>query len=63
MASTITDIRTASASILTMGFIRRYAVTPVNLHDRQMLPRLLDPANEHDYVQSDSAYSGEFFED
>ena len=28
------------------GFIRRYAVTPANIHDSQMLPRLLDPENE-----------------
>jgi IS5 family transposase len=45
------------------GFIRRYAVTPANVHDSQMLPRLLDPENEHDYVWADSAYSGECFED
>ena len=45
------------------GFIRRYAVTPANIHDSQMLPRLLDPENEHDYVWADSAYSGECFED
>ena len=41
------------------GFIRRYAVTPANIHDSQMLPCLLDPENEHDYVWADSAYSGE----
>ena len=45
------------------AFIRRYAVTPANIHDIQMLPRLLDPENEHDYVWADSAYSGECFED
>ena len=45
------------------GFIRRYAVTPANIHDSQMLPRLLDPENEDDYVWADSAYSGECFED
>ncbi|CAK6696139.1 hypothetical protein IFHNHDMJ_01964 [Synechococcus sp. CBW1107] len=28
-----------------------------------MLPRLLDPENEHDYVWADSAYSDECFED
>ena len=28
-----------------------------------MLPRLLDPENEHDDVWADSAYSGECFED
>ena len=45
------------------GFIRRYAVTPANIHDSQMLPRLLDPENEHDFVWADSAYSGECFSD
>jgi IS5 family transposase len=45
------------------GFIRRYAVTPANIHDSQILPHLLDPENEHDYVWADSAYSGECFED
>ena len=45
------------------GFIRRYAVIPANIHDSQMLPRLLDPENEHDYAWADSAYSGECFED
>jgi len=47
---------------LEHGFIRRYAVTPANIHDSQMLPRLLDPANEQDYVWADSAYAGEDFE-
>jgi IS5 family transposase len=37
-------------------------VTPANVHDSQMLPRLLDPENEQDYVWTDSAYSGECFE-
>ena len=45
------------------GFIRRYAVTSTNIHESQMLPHLLDPENEHDYVWADSAYSGECFED
>jgi len=44
------------------GFIYRYAVTPANTHDSQMLPRLLDAENEHDYVWADSAYSSECFE-
>jgi IS5 family transposase len=42
--------------------MRRYAVTPVNIHEGQMLPLLLDPENEHDYVWADSAYSGECFD-
>jgi IS5 family transposase len=45
------------------GFIRRYAVTPANVHDSQMLPRLLDPKNKHDFVWADSAYSDECFTD
>ena len=48
---------------LDHGFIRRYAVAPANIHDSQMLPRLLNPKNEHDYVWADSAYSGECFEE
>lgn len=43
------------------GFIRRYAFTPANLHDSQMLPRLLDPENRDDYVWGDSAYAGACF--
>jgi transposase, IS5 family len=45
------------------GFNRRYAVTPANIHDSQMLLLLLDPENELDYVWADSAYSGECFDD
>ena len=45
------------------GFIRRYAVTAANIRDSQMLHRLLDPENEHDYVWAVSAYSGECFEE
>jgi len=44
------------------GFIRRYAVTPANIQDSQMLPLLLDPENEHDNVWADSAYCGECFD-
>ena len=40
------------------GFIRRYAVTPVNIHDSQMLSRLLNPENKYDGVWAGSAYSG-----
>ena len=40
------------------GFIRRFVVTPANIHDSQMLPMLLDPENQDDYVWADSAYSG-----
>ena len=44
------------------GFIRRYAVTPANIHESQMLPMLLDPETTHDYVWADSAHAGECFE-
>lgn len=46
------------------GFISRFAVTSAaNLHDSQMLPVLLVPENQDDYVWADSAYSGQCFED
>ena len=45
------------------GFIRRYEVTPANKHDSQMLPALLDPTNEDDFVFGDSAYYGKAFEE
>ena len=34
---------------------------PLNVHDNLMLPSLLDPENDQDFVWSDSAYSGESF--
>ncbi|WP_415411337.1 transposase [Synechococcus sp. A10-1-5-9] len=37
------------------GLICRYAVIPVNFHDAQIFPLLLNPENEHDYVCADSA--------
>ncbi len=43
-------------------FIRRYAVTPVNVRDSQLPPSLLDPENEHDGAWADSAYSGQWLE-
>jgi len=45
------------------GFIRRFVVTPANIHDSQMLPMLLDPENHNDYVWADSVYSGKRFTD
>ena len=45
------------------GFIRRFVVTPANIHDSQMLLMLLDPENHDDYVWAGSAYSGERFKD
>jgi len=44
------------------GFIRRFAVTPANNHDSQLLPTFLDPENTDDCVWADSTYSGECFE-
>ena len=43
------------------GFIKRFVVTSANFHDIQMLPMLLDPENQDDYVLANSAYSGERF--
>jgi IS5 family transposase len=44
------------------GFICRYAGTPTNIHDIQMLSSLLDPKNEHYGVWADFAYSGQCFQ-
>jgi IS5 family transposase len=44
-------------------FIHRYAVTPANIHDSQIPPRLPDLENEHYFFWVDSAYSGECFAD
>ena len=33
------------------------------MHDSQMIPLLLDPENQDDYVWADSAYSGQRFKD
>lgn len=45
------------------GFIRRYAVTPANIHDSQMIAALLDPENSADIVWADSGYAGRLFEE
>ena len=45
------------------NLIRCFIITPTNIHDSQMLPMLLDPENQDDYVWADSAYSGERFKD
>ena len=45
------------------GFIRRYAVTPANIHDSQMLTPVLDPENRDDFVWADSGFTGEKFEE
>jgi IS5 family transposase len=47
----------------THGFIRRFAITPANIHDSQMLPQVLDPENSDDFVWADSGYAGARFED
>ena len=36
------------------GIIRRFVVTPANINDKQMLPKLLDPENQDTYVWADS---------
>ena len=33
-----------------LGFTRRYTVTPANMHDSQMFPRLLDPGNQQNFL-------------
>jgi len=38
------------------GFNCCYAFTAANINDSQLLPSLLDPENEHDYVWVDTAY-------
>jgi IS5 family transposase len=45
------------------GFIRRYAITPANIHDSQMIPQVLDPENRDDFVWADSGYAGARYED
>ena len=47
MISITMVIRTAFALMLSTVFIRRFVVTPANIHD--------------DYVWADSSYSGEHF--
>ncbi|WP_255087776.1 MULTISPECIES: IS5 family transposase [unclassified Synechococcus] len=39
------------------GFIRRFAITPANIHDSQMLPQVLDPENSDDFVWAESGYA------
>jgi IS5 family transposase len=63
MKSATTDTRIVFSLMSIMGFIRRYAVKPAHIHESQMLPRLLDPENEHDYIWADSAYSDKSFEE
>ena len=43
-------------------FIRRFVVTPANIHDSQMLPMLLDPENKV-IMYGQILYSGECFKD
>ena len=44
-------------------FIRHYALTPANMHDRQMFPRRLDPENQQNFFMADSTYSGARLQD
>lgn len=48
---------------VTHGFIRRYAVTPANIHDSQMLTHILAPENRDDFVWAESGYVGVKFEE
>jgi IS5 family transposase len=48
---------------LTHGFIRRYAVTPANIHTSQMLTHVLVSENGDDFVWVDSGYAGVKFEE
>ena len=50
------------ALMLRMAF-SGFLHTPANICDSQMLPMLLDPENQDDYVWADYAYSGERFKD
>ena len=52
-------IRTVSALMLSMLFIRFFILTSAIIHDYPMLPMLLDPENYDDYVWADFAYPGE----
>jgi IS5 family transposase len=45
------------------GIIRRYDITPANVHDSQLLPSLLDPENSGDIVWGDSAFAGRKFDE
>ena len=47
----------------THGFIRRFAITPANIHDSQILPQVLNPENRDGFVWADSGYAGARFED
>jgi len=63
MASVTTDTRTSIRIDAEHGFIRRYAITPANIHDTQMIPQVLDPENRDDLVWADSGYAGALYED
>ena len=56
-------IRTAFCIDSEHGFIKRFVVSPANIHDSQMLPMLLDPENQDDYVWADYSYSIQSFTD
>jgi IS5 family transposase len=45
------------------GFIRKYDISPANIHDSHMLPALIDPKNEQNFFFGDSAYAGNIFEE
>ena len=45
------------------GFIRRFVVTPANIHELEVHQMLLGQENQDDYFWADSAYSGKYLED
>lgn len=57
------EARGGQISDATYGIIRRFAITPANIHDSQMLPQFLDLENSDDVGWADSGYAGARFED
>ncbi len=47
----------------THSFIRRFTITPANIHDSQMLLQLLDPENRDGFVWADADYAAARYED
>lgn len=45
------------------GFIRRYAITPANIHDSQIILQVLDPEDRDDFGWADYGYAGARYED
>lgn len=45
------------------GFIRRFTIPPINIHDSKINLQKLDPENCDDFVWADSGYAGVRYED